>query len=682
MSKYKFFSLIVALALFFSACDKNQPLLDEAVNQPSQEDEVAVGVKSAVFDPIVWKGESDKAAANNDVAYVQNNTRKNASGPKITSNAHSADFPGVYFIWDSKQKDNGYLKIDAKWFNGDGADFVGYESLTFTTKESNNYYDFTLTVADDQVTTDDGCYVFFISKVCNNKNINMVFIDEAILHGEDEPLPVLVTVTFHIVKLDDKGYWNVPLFQQPVILGFGINWKEVADEYAKKYDDDHFGGFADFSLATTPLGGKVDANLVETWRLNISGKGGVPLTHAEAFAWVYDKEYAENTVRFAPIVPAPAPACGGQITATFPGVKNVAIQYYSAAKSWETAPGMFDDEATIVLPEGLTVTSLRAVKDNNLNGMYYQVNGLSLDCKVDYNFEVPVIQLRIFGMNADCNIGVIQNNWVYPSTPVPGGKQQLYWVFDNGKNYTAQLSKAGFYSITSNAAERTVYEGNEELWISFGGPFYEVTVPAGITNVRMQSNNWIVNPANEGDKITLLADYGNIRNAKMSFVFEGKTYNVDFKLDGTNPFTGLTVINVPGLTDVTLQYYHFLGAWGSNGEWVTVGTFDETSGFINIPAGTTAIRVVKAGMSYQVDVDANAFNVINVPVLPITVMVNQDCKLAVVQSDWVYNWTPATTGANVFNVFANGKTYDVRMQIGSNPVTSKTGVNAGGTVTF
>lgn len=119
---------------------------------------------------IVWNGEPDKAVAKN-IDAVQNNTRKNASGAKITSNAHSDDFPGIYFIWDSKQKDNGYLKVES-WV------FDKYESFVLTSKESSTYWDFTIALQDGQSMTSDGCYVFYIPKVYNNKNINMVFVSE------------------------------------------------------------------------------------------------------------------------------------------------------------------------------------------------------------------------------------------------------------------------------------------------------------------------------------------------------------------------------------------------------------------------------------------------------------------------------------------------------------------------
>ena len=166
---------------------------------------------------IVWNGAPDRAVAA-DIAAVQNTTRKNASGTKIPSNAHSADFPGIYFIWDSKQKDNGYLKVDANVFNT-------YASFTLTSKESNTYWDFEISPQTGQSLTADGCYVFFIPKVYNQKNINMVFIGAVTPVPTEEPTtesttssPRLVEVTTgdwvssgnHVAQVQNSSYVNVP----------------------------------------------------------------------------------------------------------------------------------------------------------------------------------------------------------------------------------------------------------------------------------------------------------------------------------------------------------------------------------------------------------------------------------------------------------------------------------------
>ena len=148
------------LALLFNACKK-----DETDNTPKP---------SKAGDEIVWNGATDRALAVN-IGAVQNKLRANASGIKITSNAHNAEFPGLYFIWDAKQPDNGYLKVSAEIFDR-------YCSFVLTSKEGNTYWDFKVELTKWQRTemkTADNCYVFFIPRAQNNKNINMVFIDES-----------------------------------------------------------------------------------------------------------------------------------------------------------------------------------------------------------------------------------------------------------------------------------------------------------------------------------------------------------------------------------------------------------------------------------------------------------------------------------------------------------------------
>ncbi|WP_423337313.1 hypothetical protein [Neobacillus sp. 19] len=124
----------------------------------------------ATGNDIVWNGANDREEAA-VIKAVQNDKRKNASGPKITSNAHSAEFPGIYFIWDSKQSDNGYLKVHASVFDK-------FESFILTAKASNSYWDFEIAIQPGQEMTDDDCFVFYIPKVKEAKNINMVFISE------------------------------------------------------------------------------------------------------------------------------------------------------------------------------------------------------------------------------------------------------------------------------------------------------------------------------------------------------------------------------------------------------------------------------------------------------------------------------------------------------------------------
>ena len=124
-------------------------------------------------------------------------------------------------------------------------------------------------------------------------------------------------------------------------------------------------------------------------------------------------------------------------------------------------------------------------------------------------------------------------------------------------------------------------------------------------------------------------------------------------------------ITFTGVEGVTVQYYT------STTNWVTVGVYDNEASFV-IPTealganGYYAVRALKSGMSYQVSnitlVSGQTVNV-DVPVKPITVTgVSSVCNLGIVQSNWVYDMAPAIVGeSNVFNVFDNGREYELRV---------------------
>ena len=270
-------SFLVALAFVFSACNKD--LID------ANEANDAVGTKVAAS-AIKWNGEADKAFAIT-IKEARNDTRKNASGPKITSNAHSADFPGIYFIWDSKQKDNGYLKVAAWLLDGNGEGFEGYDWFVLTSKESNTYWDFKIEKQAGQKATieDVPCYVFYIPKVYNNKNINMVFVSEAKLG--DCIAPAVTEVSFYGMAYDaKKGYSSKEYSSQYVMLGFGIDWEKVWKGYKNAF------GYTDCTLKT--VGGEVTEASVTGW-CPIAPEG-----------WIYNCDNALITKLY-PIVPLPEP---------------------------------------------------------------------------------------------------------------------------------------------------------------------------------------------------------------------------------------------------------------------------------------------------------------------------------------------------------------------------------------
>ena len=151
MKKVLFVLLIVtALGLVLAAC-----------NNPS------LSGTDAALARAVALNDADKLAAVSVKPTIS--VRTNASGKDISSNAQGAAVPGMYFFWDPKQKDNGYLKVETSLFDD-------YASFILTTKEANKYLDFLIAPKFGQPLSADGFYVFFIPK--QEKNINGVWISD------------------------------------------------------------------------------------------------------------------------------------------------------------------------------------------------------------------------------------------------------------------------------------------------------------------------------------------------------------------------------------------------------------------------------------------------------------------------------------------------------------------------
>jgi len=111
--------------------------------------------------------------------------KSDASGDKISSNAHSGDFPGIYFYWNEKQKEDGILKVDPAIF-----DLFKEGKFYITAKNSNAYWDYWI-IPEEGVATSAGYLLYQIpryfmyqdkkNKTANDelKNINMIFIGGA-----------------------------------------------------------------------------------------------------------------------------------------------------------------------------------------------------------------------------------------------------------------------------------------------------------------------------------------------------------------------------------------------------------------------------------------------------------------------------------------------------------------------
>jgi GH35 family endo-1,4-beta-xylanase len=121
---------------------------------------------------IDWYGYQDKLLAIQVSGQV--NPRGSDSGVRITSNAYSAEFPGIYFTYDSYLKDIVFVKACASLFKR-------YASFTVTTKAANVYTDYVIAPEPSQQRTRNDCFVFVLDDPASDKHINMAFIDSALL---------------------------------------------------------------------------------------------------------------------------------------------------------------------------------------------------------------------------------------------------------------------------------------------------------------------------------------------------------------------------------------------------------------------------------------------------------------------------------------------------------------------
>jgi len=269
-------------------------------------------------------------------ADIPNNPRNNASGDKISSNAHSADYPGLYFYWDDKQKDNGTLLVKAEIFDL----FVNGEFI-LTAKNSNNYWGYTISKATgtslkDKGLTNDDIYAFGIPKQIQYldskgkkqtedlKNINMVFID-----GQYKSAWVLLTKTWHneegqLIKSISE---NIELNKQLKFssgLHLGINEEDFSEIKITDFATAAAGKKVDITETAKPSGFELTSADIRynTGKDSKQITGGVQLTlrpgDMAAVHFKNQKQYATITI----------------------------------AKLWEYADGT----VTCVAPDGVTAT--------------------------------------------------------------------------------------------------------------------------------------------------------------------------------------------------------------------------------------------------------------------------------------------------------------------------------------
>ncbi|MCL1847836.1 MAG: InlB B-repeat-containing protein, partial [Coriobacteriia bacterium] len=347
-----------------------------------------------------------------------------------------------------------------------------------------------------------------------------------------------------------------------------------------------------------------------------------------------------------------------EVVATFPGVTGVRVEYSPNSSKWTLAVPSADGGYTFDIPAAdiprnlsgeILPMTIRAVKGAMI---YSETYTLVPDGTV--NFDVPTTVITATGIEATCNLGVVQNNsWVYTAAAASVGADNEFPVFTNGKPYDVRLQKTGFYTIAATG----LTAGDT---VDFSSCFYSITVPDGVSSVRIVSSGNIITGAKAGDVIDLLRDeFGTYQPATMTFLFGGQTYSLDFMLDGSNPFdTKYVKINFPGIQKVSVSYV--AGGWG-----YVDGTFDNTTNLIKLPAGVTSIDVAKGGMRYTFGPDElpAAFGFITeltVPIITLRVIgLAAPCSIALVQNSFVYTVEelPTAVGQHTYLVFDNYDNY-------------------------
>jgi hypothetical protein len=141
----------------------------------------------------------------------------------------------------------------------------------------------------------------------------------------------------------------------------------------------------------------------------------------------------------------------------FPGIKAATMQYYTNVCGWQTV-GVFDDACSFSIPQEHKatwgVTTLRVVKD----GMYHTFTFTLDQVDDDIAWDVPLAAITVTGVTAECNLAIVQNDWVYRLAPATIGVANTFLVFDNDKKYEIRLQKPGaeIISITGVNAGQTV----------------------------------------------------------------------------------------------------------------------------------------------------------------------------------------------------------------------------------
>jgi len=398
------------------------------------------------------------------------------------------------------------------------------------------------------------------------------------------------------------------------------------------------------------------------------------------------------------------------VEVNFLDVDGVTVRYSTNVSGWQTVATNADSTVLFALPAEHLPTFGDITIDVLKGPMTYRftVNRAELDSTVVLVLDVPVAAVTVIGVSSAANIGITQSGWVYNQTPANIGVPNTFNVFDNGRPYTIVVGRTGFHNLN---IENIQAGGSASL----ANMFYNIEIPAGVTNVRIANANWVdvtigsSRWTTDGQlpyHVPVIALFRNDTQATLHYTIDGANHIRTFMLDGTNPLQKhlqaeqppadivpaandiAITVNFPGVEGVQVRYSSNVSGWqtiaaNADGSY----TFELPHG--HIPTfGALTVQVLRGPMTYSfaVSIDdlAGAPLVLDVPVAAITVIgVSSAVNIGISQSGWVYNQTPATVGSpNEFMVFDNGSPYTVVIgRAGYQNVTIDS-IQAGGSVSI
>ena len=358
-------------------------------------------------------------------------------------------------------------KVNADYSANEITDPAGTIYFTFTTASGLKYYDFlqTAPAAPAWVNDISGMYTERLSGA-NNITGKPWYTNVGIQIKVPQFTTVDVTdnsVTFKTYRTDTMA----AIDEYTVRKSGGVS-EEIMAAYDKAHADfSAYYNTSNWTFLRELFAGYTEESVTQAgWIMGSAGQAHADLlaAHGKLAAGRFDAGDSEEAIvegtrllnkGIADMLAALVPVTAEGITVNFPGLKDVTVQYYTNISQWVTV-GKFDDTCNFSIPESHKatwgVTTVRIVKD----GMYHTFTLDAADQALV--LDAPLSAITVTGIAADCNLAIVQNDWVYRYAPATVGGENEFLVFGNGKAYEIRLQKPGasIISIKGIAAGQTV----------------------------------------------------------------------------------------------------------------------------------------------------------------------------------------------------------------------------------